>query len=97
MKSDPRRPQEPEFEQHEDEINWTAGPGRAAGVYWLDGHSVIAAHDSPAEDHLVSRGAVLVATLLFEPDPRERVHRSGSVRRVSAAAAARDLFTSSSN
>ncbi|CAN5764378.1 hypothetical protein BH23GEM10_BH23GEM10_04260 [soil metagenome] len=72
-----------------DDINWTAGVGQPAGMYWLDGRTAIAAHDSPAEARLVDAGAVLVATLRFDPDPVERVHRSGSVRRVSAPAAAR--------
>ncbi|HSJ08824.1 MAG TPA: hypothetical protein VK928_02895 [Longimicrobiales bacterium] len=97
MKPDRRRPEDPEWEQHEDDINWTAGVGRPAGVYWIDGRSVIAAHGSPAEDHLVDQGAVLVATLLFEPDPRERVHRRGRVERVRAADAARDMLTASAN
>jgi len=85
MKPDPRRPQGPAFEQHEDEINWTAGVGQPAGVYWLDGRTAIAAHGSAAEHHLLGRGATLVATLLFQPSPIERVHRTGRVHRVAAA------------
>lgn len=84
-----REYEKPLYELPVDDINWTAGVGRPAGMYWLDGRTVMAAHDSPAEARLVGAGAVLVATLRFEPDPVERVHSRGSVRRVSADAAAR--------
>jgi hypothetical protein len=36
-----------------------------AGIYLLDGHWHLAAHDSVAEAKLIERGALLVATLTF--------------------------------
>ena len=75
----------PKYELPVDDINWTAGAGRAAGVYWLNGASVIAAHDTPAEARLVEEGAVLVATLRFDPDPVERVHHGRVVHRIAGA------------
>lgn len=97
MKTDGRKPEGTGFEQYQDDINWTAGVGRPAGVYWLDGRTVIAAHQSPAEENLVGRGAVLVATLRFDADPRERVHRHGTVERMRPATAARAFFVSSAS
>ena len=41
-----------------------------AGVYLLDGTWHLAAHDSLAEDRLLERGALLVATLTFAPPAR---------------------------
>lgn len=41
-----------------------------AGVYLLDGAWHLAAHDSPAEEKLIARGALLVATLTFTPPAR---------------------------
>ena len=41
-----------------------------AGVYLLDGRWHLAAHDSLAEDRLLERGALLVATLTFTPPTR---------------------------
>ena len=41
-----------------------------AGVYLLDGTWHLAAHDSPAEERLLDRGALLVATLTFTPPAR---------------------------
>jgi hypothetical protein len=86
MKLDPRREYEaPKYEHPVDDINWTAGVGQPAGVYWLDGQSLLAAHESAAEQYLLARGAILVATLRFDQDPLETVHRSGRVDRISAA------------
>jgi hypothetical protein len=82
MKSDPRKPTDPGHEQYEDDINWTAGIGRPAGIFWLDGRCVMATHDSPAEDRLLGRGALLIATLRYDADPLETVHRTGAVERV---------------
>jgi hypothetical protein len=86
MKLDSRREYEaPKYEHPVDDINWTAGVGQPAGVYWLDGQSLLAAHESAAEQYLLERGAILVATLRFDQDPLETVHRSGRVDRISAA------------
>lgn len=87
MERDRRKPGDPGFEYYQDDINWTAGAGQPAGIFWLGGRCVLAAHGSAAEERLLGVGAVLVATLRFEPDPLERVHRRGSVRRVSAGEA----------
>jgi hypothetical protein len=46
-----------------------------AGVYLLDGRWHLAAHDSLAEDRLLERGALLVATLTFT-SPARPVHVS---------------------
>lgn len=83
--------EKPKYEQPVDDINWTAGVGQPAGMYWLDGRVVMAAHGSPAEARLLDTGAALVATLRFDADPLERVHRTGHVTRVAAARAARLL------
>lgn len=65
-------------------INWTAGIGRPAGMYWLVGRTVLAAHGSFAEDRLISAGAILVGTLRFDACPLERSHAGRVVDRVSA-------------
>jgi hypothetical protein len=72
----------PKIEQLLDEINWTSGVGEPAGVYWLEGRSRIAAHDSAAEARLLEQGAILVATLLFERDPREGTRPGSRVERI---------------
>jgi hypothetical protein len=95
MKLDSTKRDEFEYEHHE--INWTQGVGRPAGVYWLEGRSVIVAHDSPGEDRLLAEGAILIATLRFDADPLESVHRGRSVERISARAATRDFLVSGVN
>jgi hypothetical protein len=86
MAVDPKKQQGFEYEHHE--INWTAGIGRPAGVYWYGGRSVIVAHDSPGEERLLAEGAVLVATLRFDRDPLDGRHSGRSVERMSAHRAA---------
>jgi hypothetical protein len=56
--------------------------GRPAGIYWLEGRSVIATHGTRAEEHLLELGAVLVATLCFNGDALERSHRGRPVDRL---------------
>ena len=90
MKSESRKAGDPGFEQYEDDINWTAGVGRPAGIFWLDGTVVMAAHGSAAEDRLLERGAFPVATLRYDPDPRERVQRDATVERVPSSWYGRD-------
>ena len=97
MKTDRRRPEDPGFELFQDDINWTAGVGQPAGIFWLGGRCVMAAHDTPAEQRLLERGAVLVGTLRFDADPLETVHRSGTVERMPAARASRELLLSGTN
>jgi hypothetical protein len=95
MALDPRKQDGFEYEHHE--INWTAGVGRPAGVYWLDGRSVIVAHESPGEERLLAEGAVLIATLRFDRDPLESSHRRRSVERVPARSVAGDFLVSGIN
>jgi hypothetical protein len=98
MKLDPRKEYEaPKYEHPVDDINWTAGVGRPAGVYWLEGRSLIAAHDSAAEQRLLEEGAILIATLRFEAAPLETVRREGRVERVGAAAASSAFLLSGVN
>jgi hypothetical protein len=93
----PKKYEPPKYEHPIDDINWTIGVGRPAGVYWLDGLSVIAAHDSAAEAALLERGAILIATLRFDRDPLESLHHGRTVERVSAHAAAAELLLSAVN
>lgn len=97
MKPDPRKYEAPEYEHPIDDINWTVGVGQPAGVYWLDGRSVIAAHDSPAEDVLIGRGAILIATLRFDRDPLESLHPGRPVEPLAAGRAAHALLLSAVN
>jgi hypothetical protein len=85
------------FEYEHREINWTAGVGRPAGVYWLDGRSIIVAHESPGEARLLAAGAVLVATLLFERDQRESSAVGRAVVTCPARRIAAECFTSGVN
>jgi hypothetical protein len=87
----------PKYEHPIDDINWTSGVGKPAGVYWLAGRSVIAAHDSAAESGLLERGAILIATLRFDRDPLESVHPDRTVERLPDRAAASDYFLSTVN
>jgi hypothetical protein len=59
--------------------------GRPAGIFWLDGRCVMAAHDTIAEARLLEIGAILVGTLRFDPDPLESVHPGVAVERVASA------------
>lgn len=70
-----RRYEKPRYEYPIRGLNWTAGLGQPAGIYWLDGRSVLAGHGSDAEAYLLAQGAILAATLRFEPDPLEKNHR----------------------
>jgi hypothetical protein len=80
MKLDPTKRDRIEYDHHE--INWTTGVGEPAGVYWHLGRSVIVAHESAGEERLLAEGAVLIATLRFDADPLETVHRNGSIQRM---------------
>ena len=77
-----RRYEKPKYEYPIRGLNWTAGVGQPAGIYWLEGASIIAGHGSDAEAHLIGAGAILVATLRFDPDPLEKIHRGRTVTRV---------------
>ena len=95
MKS--QKHESPQYEYPIHDINWTTGVGRPAGVYWLDGRTTIAAHDSVAESVLLEQGAILIATLLFERDPLESRHRGRTVESVPARTAAADYLLSAAN
>lgn len=97
MKRHRSKPENPGFEQYQDDINWTEGVGQPAGIFWLGGRCVMAAHESAAEERLLDLGAVLVGTLRFDADPVETVHRRGNVERMSAARAQREFQTSGTN
>jgi hypothetical protein len=84
----PDRESRPKYEKAKYEypihgINWTGGIGQPAGIFWLEGKSVIAAYGSAAEDYLLDRGAILVGTLRFDACPLERSHAGRTVDRVS--------------
>jgi hypothetical protein len=79
-----KRDQKAKYEYPIYGINWTGGIGRPAGIYWLDGRSVMAAHGSAAEDRLLDQGAILVGTLRFDGQLGEQYHAARSVRRVNA-------------
>jgi hypothetical protein len=95
MALDPRKQDGFEYEHHE--INWTAGVGRPAGVYFFNGRSVIVAHESPGEDRLLAEGAVLIATLRFDRDPLESSHRRRMVERVAPCRVTGEFFVSGIN
>ena len=97
MKRDRRSPGDPGFEQHQDDINWTAGAGQPAGIFWLAGRCVMAALGTAAEDRLLDLGAIPVAILRFDRDPVETVHRTGRVERLHVALASREYQQSGSN
>ena len=97
MESEQRKARGPGYEQFEDDINWTAGAGRPAGMFWLDGRVVMAAHHTAAEERLLLQGAVLVATLRFDRDPLDGRQRGGEVERRSASQITRAFLRSGIN
>lgn len=97
MKRGRSKPADPGFEQYQDDINWTAGVGQPAGIFWLGGRCVMAAHDSAAEERLLDLGAVLVGTLRFDADPLETVHRRGMVERFSLERVRREYLAAGAN
>lgn len=97
MTSDERGCNAPGYEHPVHDLRWTTGLGRPAGVYWLQGRSLIAAHESPAEAWLVAQGAVLVATLRFDADPLETRHDGRALDPAMPAAVAAAFLVSSVN
>jgi hypothetical protein len=95
MSVDPRKRDGFEYEHHD--IDWTAGVGRPAGVYWLHGRAVLAAHESPGEERLLALGAVLVATLRFDRDPLDASLRDRTVERVPPQRISGEFFVSGIN
>jgi hypothetical protein len=97
MESERRKARGPGYEQYEDDINWTAGVGKPAGVYWMNGRTVIAGHDTAAEERLLLQGAVLVATLRFDRDLLEGRVRGHVVERRCARRVTDDFMLSGVN
>jgi hypothetical protein len=87
----------PKYEHPIYDINWTAGAGQPAGMYWVEGRILMAAHGSAAEDALLRLGGILVASLIYSPDPIESVHRHGVVHPLDAAQAAETLLNTGVN
>ena len=75
------------------DVAWTRGGDPAAGIFLLAGRCHIAAYNSPAARALVDGGALHIAGIRFDADPRERSHTARSVRRVTAAAWLDTRFT----
>jgi len=69
-----------EYEIPIDGVAWTRGAGHPAGVYLLAGRCYFVAVGSPAEDVLVDRGALHMATVRFDQDELERSHRRREIR-----------------
>ena len=67
---------------------WSHAAAQPAGIFWLDGRSVIAALNTRAEQRLLAAGAVPIATLIFDLDPIEGIHPGHSVERMST----RDMY-----
>jgi hypothetical protein len=84
MKSEREENVTPDWIHYEYDLDWVGAAGRPAGIYWLDGRVELAVHQSPAEDRLLARGAVLVATLRFDPDPLEQSHAGRPVERMAS-------------
>jgi hypothetical protein len=68
------------------DLQGSSAAGQPAGIFWLDGRSVMATHASRAEQRLLDAGAILVATLMFERDPLESRYAGRSIERLSADA-----------
>ena len=79
------------------DYRWSGTPGRPAGIFWLDGRSVMAEHDSAHEAELLQRGAILVGTLRFDRDPLESTMHGRRVERMHAARIAREMRVSTHN
>ena len=62
--------------------DWCTGAGQPATLLWYAGKTWLAGIGTRAEEALLAEGAVPVGLLRFDPDPRERVHRHGSVARM---------------
>lgn len=76
----PMRSKRPQYELPIAGSAWTRGAGHPAGIYFLEGRCHVAAWSSAAEQDLVARGALRIADLHFDPDPRETGRGSGPVR-----------------
>lgn len=68
------KPDSPEYEFPVVGTFWAKSVELGAGVFFLDDRTYVAGHGSPAERQLLERGALRIATLCFDPDPREASH-----------------------
>ncbi|CAN5864883.1 hypothetical protein BH23GEM3_BH23GEM3_09250 [soil metagenome] len=66
---------------------WTKSVELGAGIFFLAGRTHVAGHSSAAEGELLARGAMLIATLRFRPDPLEASHPERAVRALGTGAA----------
>jgi hypothetical protein len=57
---------------------WITSVEQGAGIYFLEGRTHVAGHDTPAERTLQARGALLVALIRFDRD----LHESALLDRV---------------
>jgi hypothetical protein len=71
------------------EIARHRGTGPEAGLFHLAGRIHFAAYGSEVARELVERGAVHVARLCFDRDPRERSHAWRPFRAIAAGMVAR--------
>lgn len=72
--------EQPEYEFPIEDRQHARRAGQPAGIYLLDGRYQIAAHWSAQERALVERGALYVATLLFDAHPYEAGRPAHPVR-----------------
>jgi hypothetical protein len=63
---------------------WISSIELGAGIYLLEGRTHMAGHSSPAEQSLLERGALLVASVRFDREPHERYHAQHSIRMLRA-------------
>ena len=73
------------------QIAWSRGSDQPAGIFWLEGRCVMAGHGTAAESGFLEAGAIPVATLAFEPDPREGRRPGAVVERVALPSFSRRL------
>lgn len=66
---------------------WAGSARHGAGIFFLDGRTHVAPHRSPAERDLLDRGALHLASLRFDPDPREGRRPGTEVRTLAAGEA----------
>lgn len=71
--------EQPKYEFPVEWRDWCTGAGQPASILWFAGRTWLAGIGSRAERALLAQGAVAVATLRFDPDPLESVHRDGII------------------
>lgn len=68
---------------------WITSVDQGAGIYFLEGRTHVAGHDTPAERALRARGALLVALIRFDRAWVETMILGRRVQRLEAREAAR--------